>query len=188
MFLMYLYNRQDDSYFNPEKIADDMNIDIMEVMGYISVLTDKGYLSLSVIKENNVLEEKINLEHFYEKISMLLIASDEDKSSDSILKYVENELKRPINTVEINMIENWLKNNIDESLIKKALNIAINDGVFSFKYIDSILFDWKSRGITNVSELENINTNKKDENIENLNNLELDGWDWLDDEDEYITN
>ena len=46
IFLMYLYNRQDNLDFNPDKISLDLNIDIMEVMGYVAVLTDKGYLKL----------------------------------------------------------------------------------------------------------------------------------------------
>ena len=49
VFLMYLYNKQDKIDFNPEKISKDLNIDVMEVMGYISVLTDKGYLNLDVL-------------------------------------------------------------------------------------------------------------------------------------------
>ena len=50
VFLMYLYNKQDNLDFNPEKIASDLCLDIMEVMGYVSVLTDKGYLNLEIIK------------------------------------------------------------------------------------------------------------------------------------------
>ena len=89
IFLMYLYNKQDKIDFNPEKIARDMNLDIMEVMGYISVLSDKGFLTLDVIKDNNQLSEVINLSLFYEKISMLLMEKEEvknDKTKINILK------------------------------------------------------------------------------------------------------
>ena len=79
IFLMYLYNKQDNLDFNPEKIALDLNLDIMEVMGYISILTDKGYITLDVLKtENNILEEVINLNNFYERISTFLINSEVD--------------------------------------------------------------------------------------------------------------
>ena len=65
MFLMYLYNKQNNLDFNPDTIAKDLNIDIMEVMGYIAVLTDKGYLTLEVRNSDaNVLEEVINLDNF----------------------------------------------------------------------------------------------------------------------------
>ena len=80
IFLMYLYNKQDNLDFNPDKISLDLNIDIMEVMGYVAVLTDKGYLKLEVKKtENNILEEVIDLSSFYERISMLLINNDKEE-------------------------------------------------------------------------------------------------------------
>ena len=136
VFLMYLYNKQDKIDFNPDKISQDLNIDIMEVMGYVSVLTDKGYLNLDVLKsDNNVLEEVLNLSPFYEKISILLLNNQEDEVNDdkNLLKYVESELGRPLNSIEIKTIESWSINKIDLSLIKEAINIALNDGVYSLK-------------------------------------------------------
>ena len=184
VFLMYLYNKQDKIDFNPDKIALDLNIDIMEVMGYISVLTDKGYLVLDVIKtENNILEEVINLFNFYEKISLLIINNQESEDDNHLAKYVEKELGRPLSTIEIDLISKWLTNGLTEELIKEAINIALNDGVYSLKYIDKILFDWKSRGYTKVEDLKT-----KEEKNKEIPEVELDDWNWLDDEEEYITN
>ncbi len=183
VFLMYLYNKQDKIDFNPEKIANDLNIDIMEVMGYVSVLTDKDFLTLDVFKSsNNVIEEILNLSPFYDKLSLILIDNQEDKEDKNILKFIENELGRPLNSIEIKTIESWISNQIDESLIKEALKIALKDGVYSLKYIDKILFDWKSRGYQTVSD---IKYNEKDNSNDEI---ELEDWNWLDDEDEYITN
>ena len=188
VFLMYLYNKQDKIDFNPDKISQDLNIDIMEVMGYVSVLTDKGYLNLDVLKsDNNVLEEVLNLSPFYEKISILLLNNQEDEVNDdkNLLKYVESELGRPLNSIEIKTIESWSINKIDLSLIKEAINIALNDGVYSLKYIDKILFDWNSRGIKTIDDVKKSNETKKDDLDEDI---ELEDWNWLDDEEEYITN
>ena len=187
IFLMYLYNKQDKIDFNPEKISKDLNIDVMEVMGYISVLTDKGYLSLDVLKtDNNILEEVINLAPFYEKISMLLLNNQEVEENDDkyLLKYVEEELGRPLNSIEIKTIESWISNNINVSLIKEALKIALKDGVYSLKYIDKILFDWRTRGYQTIDDINKSYEEKND----NLEDMELDDWNWLDDEDEYIAN
>lgn len=186
VFLMYLYSKQDKIDFNPEKIASDLNIDIMEVMGYVSILSDKGYLSLDIVKDNNVIDEVINLSLFYEKISMLAMEKEEKHDSNSLFKYIENELGRPISSTEIDMIKGWIASDIDESLIKEGIKIAINDGVYSLKYIDRILFDFKSRGIKTVDEIKSsyLNNNSNDNNVD----VELDDWNWLDDEEEYITN
>lgn len=183
IFLMYLYNRQDKIDFNPEKIASDLNIDIMEVMGYISVLSDKGFLSLDIIKDNNVIDEVINLSLFYEKISFLLMTKEEaSDNKKEIFKDVSSLLGRNLTEIEEGMIQTWLDNKIDESLIEEGIKIAINDGVYSLKYIDKMLFDFKNRGITKPEEINN-NTN----NIDTNNEPEIDDWNWLD-EEEYITN
>ena len=184
VFLMYLYNKQDKIDFNPEKIANDLNIDIMEVMGYVSVLTDKEYLTLDVLKaSNNIIEEILNLTSFYEKISLILIDKEEEKD-DNILEYVEHELGRPLNSIEIKTIESWKLNKIDNSLIKEAIKIALKDGVYSLKYIDKILFDWNSRGYKTIDDIKN----SYNQNNNSKENLELEEWDWLDDEEEYINN
>lgn len=186
IFLMYLYNKQDNLDFNPEKISLDLNIDIMEVMGYISTLTDKGYLNLQVKKtDNNLLEEVIDLSSFYEKISILLINNEEIETNDKgILNFVEKELARPISSLEIQMIEGWKNNNISDELIKEAIKLALNDGVYSLKYIDKILIDWKNRGFKDVNDI----NNKKDGKTDEIINDDITDWDWLDDEEEYIAN
>ena len=187
IFLMYLYNKQDNLDFNPDKISLDLNIDIMEVMGYVAVLTDKGYLKLEVKKtENNILEEVIDLSSFYERISMLLINKDkEEKEDNNILFYIEKELGRPMSSIEIKIVNEWKNNNISDELIKKALSIALNDGVYSLKYIDKILVDWVTRGYKSVSDIE-----KNKEMVKEIddNTPDIVDWDWLDDEEEYIVN
>ncbi len=188
IFLMYLYNKQDNLDFNPEKISLDLNIDIMEVMGYISTLTDKGYLNLQVKKtDNNLLEEVIDLSSFYEKISILLINNEEIETNNNkgILSFVEKELARPISSLEIQMIEGWKNNNISDELIKEAIRLALNDGVYSLKYIDKILIDWKNHGYKDVNDVKNT---KQDKQIEENINDDITDWDWLEDEEEYIAN
>ena len=188
VFLMYLQSRQDNLEFNPEKIANDLNLDIMEVMGYVSVLTDKGYLSLDVMKsENNVLEEVINLDSFYEKISTILIdfGSNLEEDKTSIFAYIEKELGRPLNSIEIKTIEGWLDNNIDSKLIKEGIKRALEMGVYSLKYVDKMLLNWESQGIKKIEDIENT---KKEVNLEETMEFNTEDWNWLDDEEEYIGN
>jgi len=191
IFLMYLYSKQDKIEFNPERIGLDLSMDIMEVMGFISVLTDKGYISLDVLKnEKDIIGEVINLDGFYEKISTCLINSTEERKEESnILNHIEHELGRSLSACEIKTVNGWISNKIDESLIKEAFKIALNDGVYSLKYIDKILLDWSSRGISSLVDINkdlktNNEINEKSQDFDN----EIDDWDWLDDESEYIAN
>ncbi len=191
VFLMYLYNKQDNLDFNPEKIASDLNIDIMEAMGYISVLTDKGYVTLDVRKgETDILEEVINLDNFYEKISTFLINSeiDETDDSDDLFSFIEHKFGKTLGSIEIETIKGWRKNNINSELIKEAVQIAIDSEVYSLKYVDRILIDFKSRGITSVSELKKEKKEEKNKETELEFDTSLDDWNWLDDENEYIEN
>ena len=192
MFLMYLHNKQENVIFNPERIADDLGLDIMEVMGYISVLSDKEYLTLDVFKdENNILEEVVNLSNFYEKVSTFLINLEEtEEQKENILLFIEKELGRPLNSVEIKTINGWQENQINESLIKEAVKIALGDGVYSLKYIDKVLFDWSSRGFKTLDDLkkQDNNHNEIKEINDDVSFSVVEDWNWLDDEEEYIVN
>ena len=61
----------------------------------------------------------INLSSFYDRISTFLINTDiETKKEDTnLLKYVEEELGRLLNSNEISIINGWIENNINESFI-----------------------------------------------------------------------
>ena len=104
IILMYLYNKN-GLVFDPEKISEDMNMDIMEIMGYVSVLTDKGIINLDVRKnEKGVLEEKINLDNFIEKISLSLINefNEPEKSEEqNIYKMIETEFNRKLSPLDV---------------------------------------------------------------------------------------
>ena len=90
-----------------------------------------------------------------------------------------------MSSVEIKIVNEWKNNNISDELIKKALSIALNDGVYSLKYIDKILVDWVTRGYKSVSDIE-----KNKEMVKEIdeNAPDIVDWDWLDDEEEYIVN
>ena len=83
------------------------------------------------------------------------------------------------------MIEGWKNNNISDELIKEAIRLALNDGVYSLKYIDKILIDWKNHGYKDVNDVKNT---KQDKQVEENINDDITDWDWLEDEEEYIAN
>ena len=57
IFLMYLYNRGDVVVFDPNKISEDLGIEVKNVMESISILSDKHYLELKVIKNDKNISE-----------------------------------------------------------------------------------------------------------------------------------
>ena len=179
IILMYLYNKN-GLVFDPEKISEDMNMDIMEIMGYVSVLTDKGIINLDVRKnEKGVLEEKINLDNFIEKISLSLINefNEPEKSEEqNIYKMIETEFNRKLSPLECEVVREWQDNNYSDELIKEALKEASINGVNNLRYIDKILFEWDKQGIKVPSDI------KKSKEIDEQ--VEIYNCNWLEDDDE----
>ena len=56
IFLMYLYNLGDKFLFDPNKFSNDLNIELKEVMNYISILTDKKLIRVEVLKNDKDIE------------------------------------------------------------------------------------------------------------------------------------
>ena len=177
VFLMYLYNRN-FTVFDPELIANELNYDIMEVMGYISVLADKGLITLDIDKNSGVIEEKISLNNFYEKLSLSLIndlgEEKENEKNDSIFNEIELEFNRKLTPLECEVVREWQDNNYPSELIHEALKEASLNGVSNLRYIDKILFDWYKKGIRRKEDI-------KKEEIEPQ--IEIFNCNWLDDDE-----
>ena len=178
VFLMYLCNRK-FTLFDPDLIATELNFDIMEVMGYISVLADKGLITLDISKNNGVIEEKISLDNFYEKLSLSLISDFEEEikveKDESIFELIEGEFNRKLTPLEKEVVVEWQDNNIPNDLIKEALKEASLNGVSNLRYIDKILIDWMKTGIRKKVDIK-----KEEKEVE----MEIFNCNWLDDEDE----
>lgn len=180
IFLMYLYNKS-FTIFDPELIAEELNYDIMEVMGYISVLSDKGLITLDIDKSNGVFEEKISLNNFYEKITLSLInelgEEEDNKKDESIFAEIELEFNRKLTPMEKSVVVEWQDNNYSNELIREALKEASLNGVSNLRYIDKILFDWMKKGVKTKEDIK-----KKEAEPE----IEIFNCNWLDEEDEEI--
>lgn len=178
IILMYLYNK-DGIVFDPEKISEDLSLDIMEVMGYVSVLTDKGLINLDVHKnEKGILEEKISLEPFFEKISLALIneLNEKEPANENIYAIIEHEFNRKLSPLECEVVKEWQDSNYSDELIKEAIKEASINGVSNLRYIDKILFEWDKQGIKVPSDIKKNKEVDKEVEIYNCN--------WLDDDDE----
>ena len=184
IFLMYLYNLGDKCLFDPNKFSKDLNISNKNVMTYVGKLSDKGLISVKTLKtDKGLMEEYITLDDFYNKMSLSVIeevnTTDTKKESD-IYELIQKEFGRTIGTIEIEIINAWLENNISEDLIKEALKEAVFNGVFNLRYIDKILYKWEKDGIKTVKDVEERrkkhNSKKDDSDID----MDIVDWDWFD--------
>lgn len=189
IFLMYLYNLGNKYIFNPNKFCDDLGISLSDVMNYISVLTEKGLISVDVIKnEKGLMEEVVILDSFFSKITLLTISDINESNNNininsNIFELIEREFGRTLSSMEYEIIKAWLENNIKEEIIKEALKEATFSGVSNLRYIDKILYEWGKLGVKSVSDVEDIRKKrnlKKDEEIDI--DMDIVDWNWFDDE------
>ena len=67
LLLIYLYNHNNMIY-DPELLSNELGLTIENVLIGVDSLTNKGLINLdSFTNSNNVLEEKINMDIFYDK-------------------------------------------------------------------------------------------------------------------------
>ena len=121
IFLMYLYNLGNNFSFDPNKFTQDLNIDLTKTMSYIDVLTNKNLIKVDVVKNDKGLrEEKVNLDEFYNKISLLTMDEVVNKENDdsNIYEVIEQEFGRTLSSMEYEIIKAWLDSNTSEDLIR----------------------------------------------------------------------
>lgn len=157
IILICIINQGDKILYNPAYFTDEIGLDKYKVMQIVNDLTEKGIIEIKV--ENNKSgkkEEYIYLDFLYNKIFNLLIdlqlGTNKTINSD-IFTTFETELGRTISPMEVQIIKDWLHDGITEELIKEALKEAIINNVRNLKYVDRILFNWRSKGFKTKADI-----------------------------------
>ncbi len=186
IFLMYLYNIGDEFTFDPERLAKGLNISLEDVMSYISTLSEKNFIKVETFKnDKNILEEKISLEGFYKKIT--LIMSEEvnkpDVENSNIYEIVEKEFGRTLSPIEYEIMKAWVENGFTEEVMREAVKEATFNGVSNLRYIDKILYEWDKLGIKTKEEVENHRQRHKERRKEE-EPIDVFDYDWFEEDEE----
>ncbi len=168
ILVIYLINNND---FDPERISNDLDLKIEDVLKLIDSLSKKDILKIKATT-NKVYEEKVLLDELYNKLALLII-NEEEKTETTIYDKFEKEFGRTLSPMEYEIIGAWLDNNYEEEMIENALKEAIYNGVTNLRYIDKILSEWKRKGIKNKK-----NTKSAKEEVK-----EVFDYDWLNEND-----
>ena len=139
--------------FDPEEFAKVVNGSKHEIICIINNLLEKNILSLVVDKTDKKKHEYITVDLLYEKLFNIVIDKKEEKIDNSIFSVFENELGRTISPMEYEQIKEWITSGNSIELITCALKEAVLNGVSNFRYIDSILNDWKKKGYKNKEDI-----------------------------------
>lgn len=173
ILMIYFINQRENLTFDITKISNDLNLDSSKVLELINSLNEKNYISIEMKETNRVIEEFISTELFYNKLSSVILDNDKEVTDNDIYSIFEKEFGRTLSPTECENIDRWIKNGINEELIKEALKEAILNGVHNMRYIDSILFNWAKKGYNTVEDIKRKPV-KKEEDIEKIYD-----YDWL---------
>lgn len=185
VIIIYLLNEND--IFNPKKISEDMNLKLSEVLEIISGLEEKGFLTISVRKNNNIREEYIDFKNLYCKLAFLIINENivkEEEITENLFDCFEREFARTLSPVEYELINGWKEIGYSEEIIILALKEAVFNGVTNLRYIDKILYDWKKKGINTKEDVKKNKVDFQNKNNKKIENKALIDYDWLNDSDE----
>ena len=184
LVLVYLDNKF-SNVFDVELMSNQLGLDLPNTMEAFNSLMIKGFVTLDAVTDNEGrLNEVINLDGIYNNIVMDIKEEREEEVKVDIFKAFEQELGKTISSMELEIMNAWLSTGYSEELILGALREAIYSGVRSFRYIDTILYEWNNKGFKTMKDVDDHlasrREKKKKDSIITKKEQEALDYDWLD--------
>lgn len=176
LLLIYFMN-EDVPTFDVEQINKITMISVNKILDSFTSLTNKGLISIDVIKENSGVKEVVNLDPIYKCMVDGLMKDNKKVVNNNIFEKFEKEFSRTLSPMEYEIINDWLDKNISEELILGALKEATYNGVNNLRYIDKIIYEWNKKGFKNM---EDVNNHLRNRNTSDKSLKEISDYNWLD--------
>ena len=176
LLLIYFMN-EDVPTFDVEQINKITMISVNTILDSFTSLTNKGLISIDVIKENSGVKEVVNLDPIYKCMIDGLMKNNKKVVNNNIFEKFEKEFSRTLSPMEYEIINDWLDKNISEELILGALKEATYNGVNNLRYIDKIIYEWNKKGFKNM---EDVNNHLRNRNTSDKSVKEISDYNWLD--------
>ena len=187
---MYLIEKGNNNIFDINKISEEFYCDIKTIMIYLSILQDKKLIEIKVIpNDKNIIEEYINLDLFYEKMTNNLVEEinkeQEEKKEDNedIFRTMENELGKPLSQIEAEIVKAWKETGYTDELIKEALRESVMNGVAGLRYMDKILYEWNKKGIKTKEDVEKNRREFRSKESKKKEKVDVFDYDWMDEDE-----
>ena len=166
-------------YASNKYFSDFFKLSAQRISQIIQELSNKGYIKIGYIKENNAIVErqlricrppypevsnifdrgiKYSLggyqENFKENNIYMNNIYNNINTTTEIYDYISNNYNRMLSASEIEKIQLWLSE-YNEDMIKKAIDISCLQNVKTFAYAEGILKNWKGKGYKTIGDLQN---------------------------------
>lgn len=182
LLIIYFSHMKNYAMLDIDDIKTKFGMEELDIMKAFAHITEKNLVTIKMVRNrDNKMEELIDLTPFYESIAMDL--NDETKNSKviSVFSTFEQELGRPLSSMETSLINNWLDRGISEELINAALKEAIFNGTFTLRYIDAIISEWNRKGFKTSADVDVYLKKKK--SSKQKQNDDLFDYNWLDEDE-----
>lgn len=180
--LIYLMDKGNNIIYDINLFVKELNLTKRKVIELINNLVEKNILNITINKNiDNVSEEYLNLDMLYRKITNIILDKELPSSTNNedLFTIFEKEFGRTISPTEYEKINSWLNEDIDKTLIVEALKEAVYNSTTSLRYIETILYSWKKKGIKNKEDVnkERIRYKKSKNEV-----IEVPDFDWVNNE------
>ncbi|MDN6161831.1 MAG: DnaD domain-containing protein [Atopostipes sp.] len=165
ILILQLKSHIDRGNYFPDlnRVAEAMDITKNSAFKAVHQLIQKKLLSIETRKdEDGITEDIYSLDFLWEKLIALMEQDEkeeeieeEEKESKNLYSIFESEFGRPLSPMEMETLVMWVEeDNFSKELIQLALREAVLSQVYSFKYIDRILLNWKKKNIRTKEQVE----------------------------------
>jgi DNA replication protein len=161
----------------PEMLAEYMESDPARIKKELAELLDKEIITTSQYYDygQDIIFEGYDFESLFLKISdiwsgirareieetekILRMATDNSSyhqfniKTTELISIFEKEFGRPLSPIEVEQIEQWSQD-MEAILVYEALKRAVLRGKHNFKYINSILLEWKKNNLRTLEAIE----------------------------------
>ena len=155
IILICIINKGNKIVYDPGLFTEEIGMQPYKAMQILNDLSEKAIIEIKV--ENNLSgkkEEYIYLDLLYNKLFNIIIDKNHEATINTdLFTLFETELGRTISPMEVEIIKEWLHDGNSEELIKEALKEAIYNNARNLKYIDRILFNWRTKGIKTKKDI-----------------------------------
>ena len=142
----------------------------LQAINVIDVIVEKG--------EDGTYHEIVSLDNLIKQVTSEITSTHKNDKKNDIYTKFETEFGRPISPLEIEMINSWITNGTELEIIEEALKEAVYNGAKNLKYIEKILYNWRSKGYKTVMDVKK--GIKQETELEKTK--ELFDYNWLDEE------
>ena len=159
-----------------DEISKHLSLSNDVILEAYNGLINKKIVKIKTKSKNGIIYESISLDDFYDKIDQSIKSEKKVITSDEIIKTFEDASNEKVTDIEMEVINAWIQNGFDASIIINAINEAKYNGTCNIRYIDKVLNEWSKKGIKNSDQLDEFFKN----NIDDDSKKELFDYNWLD--------